>query len=569
MSRFKRIKRLPALVAAFSLVALVSATLAIATDIITGDANSITSNIDPSVEKAPGTSGSGLFALVVQNNTLDGDPNGCNAGVGGSKPPVVLAISTNQSWLTVTQSTVSLTDCDDSDPGLQDAATVNFQVSSSAPADATAVVTATYQSGGVSGGKYQTGSFQVKTPAAPADTTAPTSSASAKNTDDTPYAFDTWTNQDVTVTLSGEDESGGSGLKEIRYTTNGTDPTASSGTIYTAPFTISTQGTTTVKWRAIDNLGNLEAVHSETVKIDKVAPTITDLGPTAGPTGDNGWYTTNVTNQFQAVDTLSGLSAACDAAFDQTGDVKNVTISDEGAAVKGASGSCADNAGNTAASKDSAAFMIDKTAPVVSVTGVSNGASYTVGSVPAAGCSTSDALSGVQTQASLTETGGPVGSVTATCSGAEDNAGNAAPPVGATYSILFAFNGFYQPIDNNGVFNKAKAGSAIPVKFSLDGPPQPGSNTPGLGGATSAFALGTATNPNPVAVLVACPTITALFDQVEELAADSNSGLKYDATADQWVYVWKTTTAAANSCRQLKVTLADGTTKTANFQFTK
>ena len=132
----------------------------------------------------------------------------------------------------------------------------------------------------------------------------------------------------------------------------------------------------------------------------------------------------------------------------------------------------------------------------------------------------------------------------------------------------FDFTGFFQPIDNGGVFNKAKAGSAIPVKFSLDGAPRPGSNTPGLAGAGSAFAPATPSAPNPMAAVVACPSSAALFDIVEELA-DTTSGLKYDPAADQWVYVWKTTTGLANSCRQLRVMLADGTMKTANFNFTK
>ena len=38
---------------------------------------------------------------------------------------------------------------------------------------------------------------------------------------------------------------------------------------------------------------------------------------------------------------------------------------------------------------------VDKTPPTVSVTGVTEGAIYVLGSVPAAGCSTTDGLSGV------------------------------------------------------------------------------------------------------------------------------------------------------------------------------
>jgi hypothetical protein len=83
--------------------------------------------------------------------------------------------------------------------------------------------------------------------------------------------------------------------------------------------------------------------------------------------------------------------------------------------------------------------MIDTTPPVVNVTGVTNGATYPLGAVPTAGCSTSDAISGVATPATLTLTGGVppgVGSFTATCSGAVDNAGiPQAAPVTATYTV--------------------------------------------------------------------------------------------------------------------------------------
>ena len=33
----------------------------------------------------------------------------------------------------------------------------------------------------------------------------------------------------------------------------------------------------------------------------------------------------------------------------------------------------------------------------------------------------------------------------------------------------YSFTGFVQPIDIDGVFNKVKLGSTVPVKFSLDG----------------------------------------------------------------------------------------------------
>ncbi|HEX3685445.1 MAG TPA: alpha-amylase family glycosyl hydrolase [Bryobacteraceae bacterium] len=96
-----------------------------------------------------------------------------------------------------------------------------------------------------------------------------------------------------------------------------------------------------------------------------------------------------------------------------------------------------DNAGNISA-LISAAVNIDLTAPLVTVTGVTNGATYSYNSVPAAGCQTTDALSGVAASATLAVTGDNgegYGSFTVTCSGATDNAGNSAQPVSDSYTV--------------------------------------------------------------------------------------------------------------------------------------
>lgn len=80
---------------------------------------------------------------------------------------------------------------------------------------------------------------------------------------------------------------------------------------------------------------------------------------------------------------------------------------------------------------------IDLTAPLVSVTGVKNGAVYRRGNVPKAGCNTSDALSGVLNNATLSVTGGGskgTGKFTAVCSGASDKAGNSGS-ASVTYTV--------------------------------------------------------------------------------------------------------------------------------------
>jgi hypothetical protein len=114
--------------------------------------------------------------------------------------------------------------------------------------------------------------------------------------------------------------------------------------------------------------------------------------------------------------------------------------------------------------------------------------------------------------------------------------------VAVTIAVLYRFSGFFQPVDNNGVLNKAKAGSAIPVKFTLSG-------NRGLA------VLG---NGSPASAAIGCDG-SASQDLIEETVSASSSGLTYDATADQYIYVWKTNSAWATTCRKLTVTLVDGT----------
>jgi hypothetical protein len=130
----------------------------------------------------------------------------------------------------------------------------------------------------------------------------------------------------------------------------------------------------------------------------------------------NGWNNTDVTVSFSGTDNMSGV-ASCDAP---------VVLSGEGTN-QSASGTCTDMAGNLSATATASNINIDKTAPDVFVTGVVDGETYILGTVPAAGCDTQDSLSGVATFASHTVTGGDangVGTITATCAGATDNAGN-------------------------------------------------------------------------------------------------------------------------------------------------
>jgi hypothetical protein len=104
----------------------------------------------------------------------------------------------------------------------------------------------------------------------------------------------------------------------------------------------------------------------------------------------------------------------------------------------------------------------------------------------------------------------------------------------------------------NYIFNAARAGSAIPVKFSLGG-------DEGL----DIFAAG-----YPASEEIACDS-QAEVDGIEQTVNASAGGLSYDATSDTYVYAWRTSSAWDDTCRQLVVKLDDGTTARANFTFVR
>jgi probable HAF family extracellular repeat protein len=116
----------------------------------------------------------------------------------------------------------------------------------------------------------------------------------------------------------------------------------------------------------------------------------------------------------------------------------------------------------------------------------------------------------------------------------------------------FAFTGFFAPIQNLPVVNRAKAGQGIPVKFSLGG-------DQGL----NIFA------PNyPASQQIACDG-TAPVDEVEATVAAGGSSLSYDAVTGVYSYVWKSDASWAGTCRSLTVRLTDGTERSAHFRFVR
>ncbi|HEY9305694.1 MAG TPA: chitobiase/beta-hexosaminidase C-terminal domain-containing protein, partial [Mycobacterium sp.] len=114
--------------------------------------------------------------------------------------------------------------------------------------------------------------FSLVDNAPPPDVTPPTTTITCNNAGAEGTCSSGYYNGPVQIALSAVDNAGGSGVASIRYTTDGTDPSSSNGTVYGGPFTVATSGTT-VKYRAYDNAGNAETVHSQLIRIDTIPPT--------------------------------------------------------------------------------------------------------------------------------------------------------------------------------------------------------------------------------------------------------------------------------------------------------
>jgi hypothetical protein len=195
---------------------------------------------------------------------------------------------------------------------------------------------------------------------APTDTTSPSVTVSFPS----PTAGSNgWFNADdvlpVQGTVSASDASNVTNISCTGATlgsVTGYGSNTASGTL-----TVSGDGTHNVSCTATDgasppNTGAASgSSNTANVKIDATAPSINDDGFASGTAGSNGWYTSDVTEDFSASDATSGL-ADCAASFTQTS-------SSQGTSEKISSGPCSDKAGNTNPGIDSGAYKIDKTGP--------------------------------------------------------------------------------------------------------------------------------------------------------------------------------------------------------------
>jgi len=93
--------------------------------------------------------------------------------------------------------------------------------------------------------------------------------------DATPYAFDTWTNQNVTVTLTCGDGAGSGCVTPIYYCVGATNDCVNySAYNPSSKPVISTSGTSYIRYLSTDAMSNAESVKSQTIKIDTTGPSV-------------------------------------------------------------------------------------------------------------------------------------------------------------------------------------------------------------------------------------------------------------------------------------------------------
>src|SRR5262249_48789675 len=149
---------------------------------------------------------------------------------------------------------------------------------------------------------------------------------------------------------------------------------------------------------------------------DISAPVITHT--VTGTLGLNGWYTSDVGLTWSVSEPESPTTLVVQGCTAQT-------ISADQPAQDYSCGASSEGGGwpgdPLGVDSDVVSIKRDATPPTVGVTNVTSGALYSVGgAVPVAGCTTSDATSGVASDASVsvTPTDSMVGVFTATCDGA-------------------------------------------------------------------------------------------------------------------------------------------------------
>ena len=144
-----------------------------------------------------------------------------------------------------------------------------------------------------------------------------------------------------------------------------------------------------------------------------------------------------------------------------------------------------------------------------------------------------------------------VASGTCTIDASQTGTANYAPAsdVARSFQVTLPFSGFLPPLAGTAL-HRATAGAGVAINFTLGG--DRGLNVLAAGSPSSAP--------------VSCSS-GAVLGAATPAQSAGNVGLQYDATTGEYTYVWKTDRSWSGSCRTLSLSLTDGSTYQARFQF--
>ncbi len=162
-------------------------------------------------------------------------------------------------------------------------------------------------------------------------------------------------------------------------------------------------------------------------------------------------------------------------------------------------------------------------------------------------CGTGKTTNEMKTLSTFTNEGWDFENIWQMCS--EINEGYPSLKVFGVCAVPYEWSGFLKPVDNLPMLNLVKAGSAVPIKFSLNG-------DKGLDIFDS----------NPVSCWTSCDS-SLIGDVIEETSTAGQSTLSYNPLIDEYTYVWKTEKYWKGSCRKFTLNLNDGTSHSASFEF--
>jgi HYR domain-containing protein/Big-like domain-containing protein len=346
---------------------------------------------------------------------------------------------------------------------------------------------------------------------------------------------------------------GGASGAIVTFAASATDLSPSSPVVTCTPASGSAfpVGTTTVSCAATDAAGNTANGSFRVSVVDGVSPTVTVSISPATPSGAHGWYSAPITITVTAADNvgvssvrynLDGTSATYSGPF---------TVGD---GMHTVSATAADTSGNSTTS-GAVSFNVDTTAPTVTLGGGPSLAATTTSSNLT--CQTVDRLSGVATDATLVISGGSgngVGTFTATCRGATDNAGNQTPPVSVTFGQTYGEGSGILPPIAPGSDRLLVRGQSVPVKFRL-----PGDENLKRGFDSSSWSV--------EAVGVNCATRAPNGTTMKLRSTSHHETFRF--SGDRYIFNADLKSLPRGTCWQIRVTLDDTTALlSSSFQLT-